>query len=46
MSADIKTQVENSPMPENSVTLDLIRHLRINFHELALIRGSSYMELP
>ena len=42
----IKTQVENSQLPESSFTLDLIMQLHIKFHKLALIRGSSYIELP
>ena len=42
----IKTQVENPGMPESSFTLNQIMHLNINFHRLALTRGSSYMKLP
>ena len=46
MFAHIKGQAENPRMPESSFTIDQIMHLHINFHELALIRGSSYIELP
>ena len=37
---------ENPLMPESWFTLDKIMHLYINFHRLALTRGSSYTELP
>ena len=33
-------------MPESGFSLDKIMHLHINFHRLALTRGSSYTELP
>ena len=46
MLAYIKTQVENPRMPESGFSLDKIMHLYIKFHRLALIRGSSYIELP
>ena len=46
MLASIETQVENSQMPESGFSLDKIMYLYINFHRLALIRGSSYIELP
>ena len=46
MLAHIKTQVENPRMPESGFSLDKIMHLYINFHRLALTRGSSYTELP
>ena len=42
----IKTQTENSKFPESCFTLDKIMHLYINFHRLALTRGSSYNKLP
>ena len=45
MLAHIKTQVENLRMPESGFSLDKIMHLYINFHRLALTRGSSYIEL-
>ena len=46
MLAHIKTQTENPRMPESRFTLDQIMHLNINFHTLALTRGTSYIELP
>ena len=45
MLAHIKAQVENLRMPESGFSLDKIMHLYINFHRLALTRGSSYIEL-
>ena len=44
--AHIKTQTENPKFPESGFSLDKIMHLYINFHRLALTRGSSYSELP
>ena len=46
MLAHIKTQVENPNFPESGFSLDKIMHLYINFHRLALTRGSSYTDLP
>ena len=46
MLAHIKTQVQNPRMPESGFALDRIMHLYINFHRLALTRGSSYVDLP
>ena len=44
MFAHIKTQVENSKMPESGFLIDKIMHLHINFHRLALTRDDSYIE--
>ena len=44
MFAKIKTQTENPEFPENGFSLYKIMHLYINFHRLALTRGSSYIE--
>ena len=44
--AHIKTREENPRMSESGFTLDQIMYLNINFHRLALTRGSSYIELP
>ena len=41
-----KTQVENPGMPESGFTLDQTVQSPINFYKLALMRGSSYSELP
>ena len=46
MFAHIKTQTENPKFPESGFTLDHIMHLYINFHKLALTRGSSYIQVP
>ena len=46
MLAHIKTQVENLGMPESGFSLAKIMRLNINFHRLALTRGSSYTVLP
>ena len=46
MLAYIKTQTENPKFPESGFSLDKIIHLHINFHRLALTRGSSHNELP
>ena len=46
MLAHMKKQVENPQMSESGFSLDKIMHLHINFHRLALTRGSSYIELP
>ena len=45
MLAYIKTQTENPKFPESGFSLDKIMHLYINFHRLALTRGSTYIEL-
>ena len=39
-------QVENPQISESGFTLDRIMHLHINFHQLLLMLGSSYIELP
>ena len=46
MFAHVKTQVEDPRMPESGFSLDKIMHLHINFHRLALTRGSSYVVFP
>ena len=46
MFAYFKAQVKNPRMPESGFTLDQIMLLHINFHKLALTRGSSYIKLP
>ena len=42
----MKTQVEDFTLPKCGFTIDSIIHLDINFHQLQLTRGSSYIELP
>ena len=46
MFAHIKTQTENPKFPESEFTLHHIMHLYINLHKLALVRGSSYIQVP
>ena len=46
MLAYIKTQTENPKFSESGFSLDEIMYLYINFHSLALIRGSCYIDLP
>ena len=46
MIAYIKIQTENLKFPESGFSLDKIMRLSINFHRLALTRGSSYTEFP
>ena len=43
MLSHIKTKIENPRMPESVFMPDKIIHLNINFHSLALTRGSSYL---
>ena len=46
MIANIKFQMEN-PAPLNSrLVFDEVLYLDINFHQLNLTRGSSYLPLP
>ena len=45
MFAQIKTQVENSQMPEINFTLYKIMHLHINFHKLELMEDSAHIKL-
>ena len=42
----IKIETENPKFPESGFSLDKIMHLFINFHKLALTRGSTYIKLP
>ena len=46
MFAHLKTQVEHPALPKSGFTLDCIMYLEIDFHKLALTRGSSSIELP
>ena len=46
MFAHVKTQLENSRNPGCGFTLDKIMLLHMNFHELALTGGSSYIKFP
>ena len=46
MIAHVKTQVENPALEKSGFKIDHIMHLNIDFHQLNLTRGSSYIELP
>lgn len=46
MFAHIKTQVENSRIPESGFTLDQIMHEHVIFRQLALTRGKFYIKSP
>ena len=46
MLAKIKTQTENPKFSGRGFSLDKIMQLYIDFHRLALTRGSSYIGLP
>ena len=45
MFAHMKTQVGNSRISDKCFTIDLSMNSHINFHNLALTRGSSSIEL-
>ena len=45
MFAHIKAHVENSRISESGFAIDRTVHPHINFHKLALTRGSSSVEL-
>ena len=46
MFSHTKTQVENPALPLSGFSLDQVLHLHIDFHNLNLTRGSSYIPLP
>ena len=46
MFAYIKTQTEHPALPKSGFTIDHIMHMHVNFHQLMLTRGSSYIKLP
>ena len=46
MFIQIKTQVEDSKLPDSEFVIDKILHLDISFRKLNLTRGSSYLPLP
>ena len=45
MFAHIKTQIEHPVLPKSGFTLDQIMYLDIDFHQLELTQGGSYIEL-
>ena len=46
MFVHIKTQIEHPALPKSGFTIDHIMHLDIDFHQLELTLGGSYIELP
>ena len=46
MTANMKFQIENPALPNSRFVFDEFLHLDVNFHQLNLMRGSSYLPLP
>ena len=46
MLAHTKTQVENTALANSRFVFDRVLFLDVNFHQLKLTRGSSYLRLP
>ncbi|XP_057299355.1 uncharacterized protein LOC130629979 [Hydractinia symbiolongicarpus] len=46
MCNKIIEQIENPALPASGFTIDKILHMHVDFHELKLTRGSSYLPLP
>ena len=46
MIANMKFQIENPVLPNSRFVFDEFLYLDINFHQLNLMRGSSYLPLP
>ena len=46
MTANMKFQIENPPLPNSRFVFDEFLYLDVNFHQLNLTRGSSYLPLP
>ena len=46
MTTDMKFQIENSALPNSRSVFDEFLYLDVNFHQLNLMRGSSYLPLP
>ena len=46
MIAHMKTQIENSAPLNSRFVFDEVLFLDVNFHQLNLTRGSSYLPLP
>ena len=42
----LRLKIEHPALPKSGFTIDHIMHLDINFHQLLLTSGSSYIELP
>ena len=46
MIANMKFQIENPALPNSRFVFDEFLYLEVNFHQLNLMRGSSYLPLP
>ena len=46
MIANMKIQIENPALPNSRFVFDEVLYLDVNFHQLNLARGSSYLPLP
>ena len=46
MIAHMKTQIENPALLNSRFIFDEVLYLDVNFHQLNLMRGSSYLPLP
>ena len=46
MTANMKFQIENPALPNSRFIFDEFLYLDVNFHQLNLMRGSSYLPLP
>ena len=46
MIAHMKFQIENPALLNSRFTFDKVLHLDVNFHQLNLTRGRSYVPLP
>ena len=46
MFAHMRTQIENTALANSRFVLDEVLFLKVNFHQLNLTRGNSYIPLP
>ena len=46
LTANMKFQIENPALLNNRFVFDEFLYLDVNFHQLNLMRGSSYLPLP
>ena len=46
MIAHMKQQIENPALSDSKFVFDEVLHMDVDFHQLNLTRGSSYLPLP
>ena len=46
MIAHMKKQIENPALSDSKFAFDEVLHMDVDFHQLNLMRGSSYLPLP